>query len=197
MHGNGSECPRGHSETSPFVPAILTNLSLTKQRENQTNLCVAENRWPDVKRGEHIRLFMRLSDSVRSSPFARVSATAGRDFKMARDLSELIGALNVTPREFAAAVVYHELWVHPETRQGYKQWWPNFVMNFEPIVQELRKGVGKTKREMIDDGKRRANLRTVQDDRLDYERARAEAAPAEVAAKYVQRLREMMNAKNL
>jgi hypothetical protein len=139
-------------------------------------------------------LVMRVCDSSRLRAFPRIKATAGRDFKWAAQLVDLIAAMDVTPREFVLASRYFESVVFGADRQGYGQTWPNFCANFEKIVAEIRRGTGVTRQEMI---YREQELRRQERQRreeVDFARARQERASPEAAAEAVRRFREEVGA---
>ena len=141
---------------------------------------------------EGVQVLMRLADAARKSPFARTTGTMARDFKMGKDLGELVQALAVTPREFVAAARYHEVVVFGEG-VGYKQWWPGFVKNFEPIIHEVRKGHGVSRRTMGVMSMASAASRKIQDDTEQQKEAMREAqknaAPWDVAQRYAEQFR--------
>ena len=176
---------RGQSQMSRHSKANLS------KAEQGLSLATLET-WPlATNRRDMMCLTMRASDHYRLQPFARTKMTAARDFKWAAQLVELIEALDVTPREFVAASRYFEVVVFGENRQGYGQTWPNFCKHFEAIVAEIRRGMGKTREEMILE--RNEEARQEESRRTLAELEDVERAPADVASRYAAEIRRRMH----
>ena len=151
---------------------------------------VDEGQWIPAKGiRQTVQMLMRGADGARRQVFAHTQETMARDFKMGKALAETIAVMKVCPAEFAEAVQYHETVVFGNGRTGYKQWWPGFVKNFEAIIQETRRGPGKTREELLAESGASKNDDDIRRQRSDWESAAASRASAETARKAVEEFR--------